>query len=730
MKYFLEIWMLLICFVTVANAQQRRFEVHNRGILRQSVYNTGELGRAYVRDTTNVPIGNPSFEWPGHSAIVVDNVQYTGQHNSFGGGVQLAVNRRDTSRMYVYCGGVSQLPVSGVYSFPLSLTRTENFPLLPDGSLNPFYDADEAEERIVSSWATPAGISITRTSRTWSAPDYDDFVVYEYALENTGDTDGDPFTPARQDTLTELLVSFSHGLTPGKTGHERKYNRWDGLDFQQTDTYARFDRRRWLNYAENLDGLPDPRYFQLWAQTNTNGGGLQAPMSVGYMVLYYDTTRLARRGESNISVPQYLDSIVWDANYHLKQPYLNRLETSLWTEAKYVTNMNILSYPRTGNSPYSNRSVFGDDWIGRGSFNVRQSWVFGVGRQIVFGPYILKPAERIRFAIAEVAGFGSAGLWDTRGGLKDEGGSCGQVCNESATTHAFNSVTNLIDTVVYGADAKPHGSRYLSTYQLPDYVNSNVVTIRDVADRAIQVYTGSAVVVDYDSSQYWPERAPERGAYGVQPIPVPSPMIAVRTRFDSVGGPVNVISWRPAVEGFSSPRLRAPFSHYRVLRALSPLGPWVRVDSVGRRDPRYFCDSVYMLPDTTSLGALKYYMVYSIDSCGGKSGMTNLTRHEAIPTAVRDGNAGVPRETILEQNYPNPFNPSTTIRFNVEKMTRATLVVFNLLGQKVSTLFDDIASPGQPYTVAFNGDRLPSGVYFCRLQASSKLITRKLMLLK
>jgi hypothetical protein len=456
MKFCIRMVTLILCSCAVLFAQQRRFEVHSRGMLHQSVYNTGELGRAYDQGTSGVQVGNPSFEWPGNSAIVVDRKEYSGQHNSFGGGIQLALNRRDTTRMYVYCGGVTQLPIVGVYSFPLSLTRTENYPLLPNGRLNPAFDRNEAEEKIVSSWATPAGITVTRTSRAWSAPDYDDFIIYEYELENTGDTDGDPLTPARQDTIRELLVSFSHGLAPGKTGHERKYNRWNGTDFQQTDTYARFDRRRWLNYAENLDGLPDPQYFQQWATTGANGGGLQAPMSVGYEVLHFDTTKLAHRGETIMTVSTSLDAYVWDANWHLKQPYLNRLETSLWSEAKYITNMNVLSYPRSGNSPYSSTTIFGPEWRGRSSFNVRQSWIWGVGRQVVFGPYILKPGEKIRFAIAEVAGYGSSNLEEVRRNphMQDEGGSCGQQCNESASANAFNPVTSLYDTVVYGSDSR------------------------------------------------------------------------------------------------------------------------------------------------------------------------------------------------------------------------------------------------------------------------------------
>ncbi len=713
MKYLVRVGVLFVWIVVVSHAQQRQFAVHSRGMLHQSVYNSGELGRAYDQGTSGVQAGNPSFEWPGNSAIVVDQVAFSGQHNSFGGGVQFAVNRRDTTRMYVYCGGVSQLPIVGVFSYPLALRREENFPVLSSGEINPAFDPNEAEEKIISSWATPAGITVTRTSRAWSAPNYDDFIIYEYEMENTGDTDGNAATPARSDTLRELLVSFSHGLAPGKTGHERKYNRWSGTDFQQTDTYARFDRRRWLSYAENVDGLPDPRYFDQWAQSGTNGGGLQSPISAGYLVLHCDTTKLMRRGESIISVSPTLDPIVWDANLHLKQPYLNRLETSLWSEAKYLTNMNILSYPRSGNSPYSSVSIFGPDWVGRGSFNVRQSWIFGVGRQIVFGPYMLKPGEKIKFSIAEVAGFGSARLQETRDSLKDEGGSCGQACNEGASTNAFNPVPNYSDTIRYGFDRRVHGSDYLSIYGLPQYVNSDVVTIRDVADRAIQAYTGNTNVIDYDSTQYWPEAAPDRSANRI-PIVVPSPAIKI----GNTDRAENVVTWGSQVESFSSPRLVAPLHHYEVYKANHALGPWVRLDSVGKSDPRYMSGNSYKLIDRqTRVGESFLYSILSVDGNGNKSGRTNITFHETqIGGTEKLGKVHV---------VPNPFIVRSALRdarpgvdadrkigfYGLPKV--CTIRIFSYSGQLIETIVHDNEYYSHEYfQVTRNNQVMASGVYF------------------
>jgi photosystem II stability/assembly factor-like uncharacterized protein len=99
-------------------------------------------------------------------------------------------------------------------------------------------------------------------------------------------------------------------------------------------------------------------------------------------------------------------------------------------------------------------------------------------------------------------------------------------------------------------------------------------------------------------------------------------------------------------------------------------------------------------------------------------------------TAIHEPSPGkVPQIFSLYQNYPNPFNPSTNISFNVPSRSFVSLKVFNLLGKEVASIVSEILSTGN-YTRQWNAARMPSGVYFYRLQAGSFTETKKLLLLR
>lgn len=88
----------------------------------------------------------------------------------------------------------------------------------------------------------------------------------------------------------------------------------------------------------------------------------------------------------------------------------------------------------------------------------------------------------------------------------------------------------------------------------------------------------------------------------------------------------------------------------------------------------------------------------------------------------------------LNANYPNPFNPSTNISFELAETQNVTLVVYNMIGQKVKTLVNGKKAAGN-YKIQWNGKneeglQVSSGIYFLRLEAGKFKQTRKMLLVK
>ena len=88
----------------------------------------------------------------------------------------------------------------------------------------------------------------------------------------------------------------------------------------------------------------------------------------------------------------------------------------------------------------------------------------------------------------------------------------------------------------------------------------------------------------------------------------------------------------------------------------------------------------------------------------------------------------------LYDAYPNPFNPSTTIRVDMARTEKATLVIYNVLGQKVKVLYNGILKQGM-HRFQWNGtdDRghqVSSGLYFYQLRTSQGIQTKSMLLMK
>ncbi len=83
----------------------------------------------------------------------------------------------------------------------------------------------------------------------------------------------------------------------------------------------------------------------------------------------------------------------------------------------------------------------------------------------------------------------------------------------------------------------------------------------------------------------------------------------------------------------------------------------------------------------------------------------------------------------LHQNYPNPFNSMSVVKYNIPAASYIELSLFNLLGEKIMTLYQGMTSPGI-HQVEIDGSGLSSGVYIYVLRGKNVLISRKCILLK
>jgi hypothetical protein len=107
-----------------------------------------------------------------------------------------------------------------------------------------------------------------------------------------------------------------------------------------------------------------------------------------------------------------------------------------------------------------------------------------------------------------------------------------------------------------------------------------------------------------------------------------------------------------------------------------------------------------------------------------------------VRVATHGGNHStkLPSGLNLHYSFPNPFNLSTTIRFDVPSQIHIRLEVFNVLGNGVKTLLDEVKNAGS-YSIRWNGidgsNRcVSSGIYICKLSSDAGFVTQKIMLLK
>ena len=101
---------------------------------------------------------------------------------------------------------------------------------------------------------------------------------------------------------------------------------------------------------------------------------------------------------------------------------------------------------------------------------------------------------------------------------------------------------------------------------------------------------------------------------------------------------------------------------------------------------------------------------------------------------ISQNNNEIPKEFMLYQNYPNPFNPVTTIKFDLPEASIVKLVVYNMLGEQVTTFANNDRYQAGVHSITVDMSRFPSGAYFYTLSAiggaGNFTDTKKMILIK
>jgi hypothetical protein len=179
---------------------------------------------------------------------------------------------------------------------------------------------------------------------------------------------------------------------------------------------------------------------------------------------------------------------------------------------------------------------------------------------------------------------------------------------------------------------------------------------------------------------------------------------------------------------------------------IGSIGAPISVSSITSNSPSMVLSNFYgysngYYPTDTIYPGKGYWVKASQDGQIGLSSSASLSSRNRIKTNITSVTPPPPpsEEMImakftptifsLEQNYPNPFNPVTTFKYALPEQSQVRLEIFNVLGQVVKTLVDDLRPAGS-YEIKWDASNNASGIYFYRISAGNFKDVKKLVLMK
>ncbi len=128
-------------------------------------------------------------------------------------------------------------------------------------------------------------------------------------------------------------------------------------------------------------------------------------------------------------------------------------------------------------------------------------------------------------------------------------------------------------------------------------------------------------------------------------------------------------------------------------------------------------------------GSTTYFWRVEAANANSTSGWSDAMQFTTSETVSAEDDPSLPGQFVLHPNFPNPFNPVTQIRYELPEQTPVRLQVYNLLGEHVTTLVNEVQSAGR-YEISFDGSQLSSGTYLYRIEAGVFVASETMLMVK
>lgn len=603
-----------------------------------------------------------------------------------------------------------------------------------------------ADVMVESHFRTKMGLDIYQRVLVWAQKNHNDYVIYDWTIVNTGNTDLDTVIERAGESIDSLYFMRQLQIMPNNEHWGKRewyhwtgvYPIWDdpedsvrlvyaypGLDFnwyQPTyDALGCFDFDR--DYLDDVCSGSEVVLYVPQSSAAIMGPGSEA--ATGNPQNYPETDDSTQPRSHGIHGPDDLEfknesGMTDPAEWQIVYNTMIYGEKGDPTYDPYVTYMTG-TYPDTYHPlPMDRRGK--ERWM---DLNEMGGLVWHAVCHYSSGPFDLPFGDSLRF------------VWATTGGTMPPQ-SCidiGSAWKDSSITFVseFSGMLDVNDIPLPAGSPDsiylpPHYWHYPSRWQDYGYANDAANYLKDM-----WVYTTVDTVIRNAINAQWNFDC----NYDI-PVPPPPPSINIQSLNDTIS-----VSW-----SYENPAdIPSDLDGFKVYRATGNAGPIINVsrEYLGEWELIYQCgpgESSYNDTDLTSGETYYYYVAAFDDTTSGEIGILGID--EALESGRWQNNtsghsvSGINPQQLNDYKfriYPNPAFKSNSIILNLPEAGYVKIIILDELGRKVKVLSNERLERGQhiiPWDCTNKqGESISSGNYFYHIYVDGKEITReKAILLK